>query len=118
MKKWVVMVLLGLSAHVHAYDGISSELSHAAGGALMAGVVTRMYSESENRAWIGFGVSTAAVVIEQSYEVSRGADRRSQILDMVWHAAGSALGAWYADKYLLLPVFNRNSVGVVLWRQF
>ena len=118
MKKIWAIVLLFFSAHSHAYDGLSSELSHAAGGALMAGAITHIYSESENRAWIGFAVSTAAVVIEQSYEISRGANRNSQIKDMAWHALGSALGAWATDKYLLVPVVTRTSVGLVMVRSF
>jgi hypothetical protein len=118
MKKLLALALLFCSAHSHAYDGLSSELSHAAGGALMAGAITHMYSESENRAWIGFAVSTAAVVIEQSYEISRGANRNSQIKDMAWHALGSALGAWATDKYLLVPVVTRTSVGMLMIHPF
>jgi hypothetical protein len=118
MKKMGAILLLFFSAHSHAYDGLSSELSHAAGGALLAGAITKIYSESENRAWIGFAVSTAAVVLEQSYEISRGANRNSQIKDMAWHALGSALGAWATDKYLLVPVVTRTSVGLVVVRSF
>lgn len=118
MKKIWAIVLLFFSAHSHAYDGLSSELSHAVGGALLAGAITKIYSESENRAWIGFAVSTAAVVLEQSYEISRGANRNSQIKDMAWHALGSALGAWATDKYLLVPVVTRTSVGLVMVRSF
>lgn len=118
MKKLWTIVLLFFSAHSHAYDGLSSELSHAVGGALLAGAVTKIYSESENRAWIGFAVSTAAVVLEQSYEISRGANRSSQIKDMAWHALGSALGAWATDKYLLVPVVTRTSVGLLVVRSF
>lgn len=118
MKKIWAIVLLFFSAHSHAYDGLSSELSHAVGGALLAGAITKIYSESENRAWIGFAVSTAAVVLEQSYEISRGANRNSQIKDMAWHALGSALGAWATDKYLLVPVVTRTSVGLVVVRSF
>ena len=118
MKKICASALLFLSAHSHAYDGLTSELSHAAGGALLAGAVTKLYSESENRAWIGFAVSTAAIVVDQGYEISRGANRNSQIRDMVWHAAGSALGAWATDKYWLMPVVTRTSVGMVMVRPF
>ncbi len=118
MKKLWTIALLFFSIHSHAYDGLSSELSHAVGGALLAGAVTKIYSESENRAWIGFAVSTAAVVLEQGYEISRGANRNSQIKDMAWHALGSALGAWATDKYLLVPVVTRTSVGLVMVRPF
>lgn len=118
MKKLWVSVVLFLSAQSHAYDGLTSELSHAAGGALLAGAVTKIYSESENRAWIGFAVSTAAVVIDQGAAISRGANRNSQIRDMVWHAAGAALGAWATDKYLLVPVVTPTSVGMMMVRSF
>ena len=118
MKKFWAFALLFCSAYSQAYDGLTSELSHAVGGALLAGAVTQIYSESENRAWIGFAVSTAAVVLEQGYEISRGANRNSQILDMAWHAVGSALGAWATDKYLLVPVVTRTSVGMVLVHPF
>ncbi len=112
------MVLLALVGPVWAYDGLSSQLSHAAGGALMAGVVTRMNSESEHLAWIGFAVSSAAVIAEQSYQISRGADRSSQVLDMASHILGAAWGAWYADKYMLTPLVSRHSVGVVWVQRF
>lgn len=118
MKKLGAMALLFCAAHSHAYDGLTSELSHAVGGALLAGAVTHAYSESENRAWIGFAVSTAAIVLEQGYHISRGANRNSQIKDMAWHAVGSALGAWATDKYLLVPVVTRTSVGMVMVRSF
>lgn len=118
MKKLGAIALLFCSAHSQAYDGLSSELSHALGGALLAGAITGYYSESENRAWIGFAVSTSAVVLEQSYEISRGANRKSQILDMAWHAVGSAMGAWATDKYVLMPVVTRTSVGMVYMHRF
>lgn len=118
MKRLLTIALLFCAAHSHAYDGLTSELSHAAGGALLAGAVTKMYSESENRVWIGFAVSTAAVVLEQGYQISRGANRNSQIKDMAWHAVGSAVGAWATDKYLLVPVVTRTSVGMVMVRPF
>ena len=118
MKRLLTIALLFCAAHSHAYDGLTSELSHAAGGALLAGAVTKMYSELENRVWIGFAVSTAAVVLEQGYQISRGANRNSQIKDMAWHAVGSALGAWATDKYLLVPVVTRTSVGMVMVRPF
>ncbi len=118
MKRLLTIALLFCAAHSHAYDGLTSELSHAAGGALLAGAVTKMYSESENRVWIGFAVSTAAVVLEQGYQISRGANRNSQIKDMAWHALGAALGAWATDKYILMPVVTRSSVGMVMVRSF
>jgi hypothetical protein len=34
---------------------------------------------------------------------------------MVSHAIGSAIGAWYTDKYLLVPVVKRNSLGLTIY---
>ena len=67
---------------------------------------------------IGFGVSTAAMVIVESINISKGADRSSQYLDIAAHALGSAIGAWYADKYLLMPVVTKTSVGFYYQQRF
>ena len=32
---------------------------------------------------------------------------------MASHAIGSAVGAWYSDKYLLMPVISSKQVGVL-----
>ena len=62
----------------------------AAGGALLAGAVAKIYSESENRAWIGFAVSTAGIVISEAHQMSKGAKHSSSMLDIASHAAGAA----------------------------
>ena len=72
----------------------------------------------ENRAWIGFAVSSAGIVLSESYQISQGAKRSSSYLDMASHIAGAALGAWWMDKYGLTPVIGRHSVGLVMRRQF
>ena len=115
----ILVLALGLfMGNAHAYDGLTSELSHATGGALLAGAVTRLYSESENRAWIGFAVSTTAMALESGYQISHGAKRSSQLLDLASHTAGAALGASVTDKYFLVPVVTRSYVGLVYFRQF
>ena len=73
MRKFWFCVLLVLAGPGQAYDGATSELSHAAGGALLAGMVTRAYSESENRAWIGFAVSAAVSVLPSSIDLDNTA---------------------------------------------
>ena len=118
MKNIWILTRWLLVGSAHAYDGLTSELSHAAGGALLASAVTRFYSESENRAWIGFALSTSAIVLESAYQISRGAKRSSQLLDIGSHAAGAALGAWVTDKYVLMPVIGRSYVGFIYSRQF
>lgn len=118
MKHGVLAVLMAVSGACQAYDGWSSELSHAAGGALLAGAVAKLYSDSPHRAWIGFGVSTAAIVATESVSIARGGKRSSQYLDMASHAIGAAIGAWYTDKHLLMPMVSKDSVGVVFQTRF
>jgi hypothetical protein len=98
-----------------ASDSFTSQFSHVASGAVLAGYISHRYAESENRAWIGFGISTALIVVEQSYEISKNGNRSGNQLDMVSHAIGSAIGAWYTDKYLLVPVVKRNSLGLTIY---
>jgi hypothetical protein len=102
------------SPKCNASDSFTSEMSHVIGGAALAGYITHRYSDSEYRCWIGFGVSTAIVIAEQNYEISKAGKRSSQQLDMVAHAIGSALGAWYTDKYLLIPIVKRNYLGLTV----
>ncbi len=118
MKFFYAVLLFGFMGNCHASDSWSSELSHATGGALLAGAATRLYSDSENGAWIGFAISSAGVVLAESYQISRGAKRSSSYLDMASHIAGAALGAWWMDKYGLMPVIGHRSVGLVIHRQF
>lgn len=101
-----------------AYDGFTSEISHAAGGAVMAALVTQVCADDERRAWIGFAVSAAAGALSESLQASRGARGYSSMLDAASHAAGAALGAWASDRYLLVPVLQRPYVGVLLVHRF
>ena len=103
---------------VLAYDGFTSEISHAAGGALLAGLITQACADDERRAWIGFAVSAAAGALSESLQASRGARGYSSLLDAASHAAGAAVGAWLGDRYLLVPVLGRPHVGLVLVHRF
>jgi hypothetical protein len=94
---------------LYASDSFNSEASHFAGGAVMAGGITAIvdsyYPEYKaDRGIIGFGVSSIAIIIEQSIEYSINGGARSQMLDAASHIVGSALGAFITDKYILLPV--------------
>ena len=106
--------ILITSPQCSASDSFTSEMSHVISGAAIAGYITHRYSESEYRSWIGFGVSTAIVIAEQNYEISKVGNRSSQQLDMAAHALGSALGAWYTDKYLLVPLIKKSYVGLTV----
>ncbi len=119
MKKWVCALIVLIAGNCHAHDGITSELGHAATGAVLAGMVVGVFSESEHRAWIGFTVSTAAIVISEGSSVARGAaTTHSSLLDVAWHTAGAALGAWITDRYILIPTVNKSFVGVTVLHPF
>ena len=112
---FIFSCVLITSPQCSASDSFTSEMSHVISGAAIAGYITHRYSESEYRSWIGFGVSTAIIVVEQNYEISKSGNRSSQQLDMVAHALGSAIGAWYTDKYLLVPLVKRNYIGLTVY---
>lgn len=120
MKKLccAIALALALAGQVQANDGFSSEGSHAAGGALLAGLITRTFDESEHRALIGFGISTALVVVVEGSQLGTGARRRSQLLDISYHTFGSAVGSWVTDRFILSPVVAPGSVGLAYLQVF
>lgn len=118
MKKLCCALALVSASQVHAYDGFSSQGAHAAGGALFAGLMTRAFEDSEHRALVGFGISTALVVAVEGSHLGTGSRRSSQLLDIYYHAFGSAVGAWATDRFILSPVVTPNSVGVTYLQKF
>ncbi len=94
----------------NAYDGWSSELSHAAGGAVVAGEITfladKYSSHRENRAWIGFGVSS---LLFTAVELTTQGSSYGNRLDIASHVIGSAVGAFATDKWILKPVVKREN---------
>lgn len=56
MKKLCFLFVLALTVQAHAYDGMTSEIPHAIGGALLAGAITKSFEEHEQRVLIGFSV--------------------------------------------------------------
>lgn len=114
--KWKVLVLSSLivGSALGANDSFNSEFSHFAGGAVMAGgitaVVDHYYPEyRSDRGMIGFGISSAAIVAEQGIEYILHGNGRGQLLDTVSHIAGSALGAYVTDQYILSPVMQNSA---------
>lgn len=118
MKRCLTVLLMMFASTAHAYDGPTSELSHALGGGLLAAGITYVYRDSPSRQWIGFAGSTAAIVLTESLSIAKGNKASSQVLDMASHALGAAIGAWYSDKYLLVPVVTRSSVSLVYSARF
>lgn len=113
---------------LQANDSFASESSHFVGGAVMAGgitaVVDHYYPEYRSeRGMIGFEVSSVAIIAEQSLEYAMNGDARGQLLDAVSHIAGSALGVYVTDQYLLSPVIQNSQsegkyVGLALHHSF
>ncbi len=104
------MVVLNLNAN----DSFNSEFSHFTGGAVMAGsitaVVDHFYPEyRSDRGMIGFGISSAAIVVEQGLEYALHGNGKGQFLDAASHVAGSALGAYITDQYILSPVIQNSA---------
>lgn len=113
---WKILVASSLmvASTLNANDSFNSEFSHFAGGAVMAGgitaVVDHYYPEyRSDRGMIGFGISSAAIVIEQGIECAMHGNARGQLLDAASHIAGSALGAYITDQYILSPVIQKSA---------
>jgi len=127
MKPFLMSTLFVVSA-LNANDSFNSEISHVIGGAVMGGgitaVVERYYPEyREDRGWVGFGLSSAAMIAFESVTVALNGNLRGQLLDVASHATGSALGAFVTDQYLLSPVIQNSSsegkyVGLTLQHTF
>ena len=118
LKTWICLSVLALSGAAHAYDGASSELSHTAFSAALAGAVTHAYCGSENRAWIGFAVATGASALHQGYQATHGASKSGSLLDFASSAIGAALGAWVTNRYILTPILKPKMTGLVFSRSF
>lgn len=103
---------------VHAYDGMTSQIPHAVGGALAAGLLSKVFEESEHRALIGFSVSTALIVLAEGSQLGTGSRRNSQLLDIAYHTLGSAIGAWATDKFILTPIVIPRGLGVAYIQKF
>lgn len=105
---------------------LTSQLSHAAGGAIIASAVTATAADKywpEHRGLIGFTVSTAAVIVGEGYEMAKGEKFSSSLQDALAHAIGAMIGATITDKFILAPVVERDAagsrkIGIVMQRYF
>jgi hypothetical protein len=108
---WASSMLM--TSNVHATDSFNSEASHFIFGAALAGgitaVVDHWYPEQrEYRGWWGFGISSVGAALESLYEYNINGNGRNQAIDAASHIAGSALGAYVTDKYILEPVIKNS----------
>jgi len=102
-------IVLATAAPAGATDSIGSEMSHAAGGAVIAGAVTYLADETwpAERGWLGFGVGAAVGVIGETYGSASG--HGFSVLDAGSAAIGAALGAFVTDRYIVMPVAEPDS---------
>lgn len=113
MRKSILLISsIIMTMQLHATESVNSELSHVAGGALLAGGVTTIADQfpeyKENRKMIGFGISTVAGVVDFAVESIVDGNTKGQLLDLASHTIGSAIGAWVTDKYILEPVIQES----------
>ena len=113
---------------LNANESAISEISHFAGGAVMAGGITAIVDNyypayQSKRGMIGFGISSIVIIAEQSVEYAINGNARGQLLDVAAHVAGSALGSFITDKYILVPVIKDSDsdgkyIGLNLYHSF
>ncbi|QCB47899.1 hypothetical protein [Hydrogenophaga sp. PAMC20947] len=118
MKKLICLWAVALTGFAHAYDGASSELSHTAFSAVLAGAVTHANRDLENRAWIGFAVATGASALHQAYQAAHSSSKSGSLLDFASSAIGAALGAWATDTCILTPIVQPRFTGLIISRAF
>lgn len=112
----ILAASLLLASNSYATDSFNSEAAHFVFGAAVAGgitaVVDHWYPEQrEYRGWWGFGISSVGAVLESVYEYNVNGNGRNQAIDAASHIAGSALGAYVTDKYILEPVIKPAAAG-------
>lgn len=117
-----------IASSVYGNDSPGSEFSHFAGGIVMAGgitaIVDQYYPEYRSeRGMLGFEISSVAIIAEQSVEFAFHGNAKGQMLDAAYHIAGSALGAYVTDQYILAPVIQDSAsegkyIGLALRHSF
>ena len=92
----------------------SGESSHVALGAVVAGVATAVANKywPEHRALIGFSFSTAIGIIGEGLDrLNYGEKFSSMSEDVAFHTLGAAIGSLITDKFILMPVIERDHAG-------
>lgn len=126
MNRWLLLCCCLLFASpAIAATNVTSEVSHATGGALIAGAVTAVADNywPEHRGIIGFSVSTAGVLVGEGVQMAEGETFSSSLLDVVAHTIGAVIGATITDRFFLMPVVDRGHtgsarIGIVMQQNF
>jgi uncharacterized protein YfiM (DUF2279 family) len=125
--KSVTSITLGallVTSAARASDCFTSELSHFAGNAAIAGattvVVHRYYPKVKKPALTGFLVSSSESFLGEV--ASRATGGKLSWLDVAAGVAGAAAGAYATDKWYIAPRINsqkgETSYGLVMSRRF
>lgn len=96
---------------VEANDGLSSEISHGVGGVVTAGLLVTAFDYTQyaqDRAIFGFAGSTIIGIAMQIIDYNEYKDARGQLTDAIWHIAGSAIGAYTTDRFILSPIVTNS----------
>lgn len=113
IRKVAICLGLCLSWPVFAYDGFTSEISHVAGGAVLAGTSTYLADKfnwnREHRALVGFGTGATLGVLGELTSSGPSA------IDIVSNLLGAALGAYGTDRWLLRPVIKQDAATGMYW---
>lgn len=111
---WICGFLVLATPALAAGINVPGELSHVAGGALIAGVITGTVADTywpEHRALIGFTGSTAVILVGEGLQMSEGEKFSSSLLDIASHMFGAMIGATITDRFLLMPIVEHDKVG-------
>lgn len=104
-----LVLLLAISllpVTTHANDSFNSEISHVAGFSIMAGSFTAIADHTgyrDDRAWLGFAVTSGIGILSESVEALRDGGPISA-LDIGSDLLGAAIGSYVTDRWLLAPV--------------
>jgi hypothetical protein len=93
---------------------VPGESAHVAGGAAMAGLATAVANKywPEHRALIGFSFSTAIGIIGEGMDRNNHGEKFSFMFeDVAFNTLGKASGSLITDKFILMPVIERDHAG-------
>lgn len=110
---WIIILLLFAAPAMADFNALS-ELSHATGGAIVAGAVTATVADRywpERRGIVGFSVSTAVIMVGEGVQYVQGETFPSVLQDVLAHALGALTGAVVTDRYILSPVVELDRAG-------